>query len=108
MQKNLLWERARNIQDSSDQDVFLSGGLPADSGKQTPRYGPPVTYRQIHFSTQEGFQLTSLLISPDGETDSTHDIRIFHRLSDFTPRRKRWRLTLFVFGPDANQSGRPV
>lgn len=101
MEKKLLGERARNIQDSRDQDVFLAGALAGgDSGKQASGYGPSVTYRRIHFSKQEGFQPTFLLINPDGETDSTHDIRILHRLSDPTPRRKRWRLTLFVLGPD--------
>ncbi|MHB8707730.1 MAG: hypothetical protein ACYC9I_02540, partial [Desulfuromonadales bacterium] len=84
MEKQFFGDGARNKQDGSDQDVFLSGGLPADSGKQASRYGPPVTYQRIHFSTQERFQLPFPMENRDGETDSIHDFRIFHRLSDST------------------------
>lgn len=100
MEKQLFWAGARRKMDGRDQDICFAGGLPADSGEQVSGYGPPVSYRRIHFATQERFQLAFLLKNPDGETDSIHDSRILHRWSDSTSRSKRWRLTLFVFGPD--------
>ena len=100
MEKQFFGDGARRKKDGRDQDICFAGGLPADSGEQASGYGPPVTFRRIHFATQERFQLAFLLKNPDGETDSIHDFRIFHRLSDSTSRSKRWRLTLFVFGPD--------
>lgn len=57
-------------------------------------------YRKIHLSTQEGYRLAFLLKNSDSETGSVLQLRNLHRLDDSGSRRKSWRLTLFIFGPD--------
>lgn len=59
------------------------------------------TYRRIHYSTQEGFQLAFLLKDCNGWADSIRDFRN-QPVERFRNPKKGRRLMLLVFGNDGN------